>query len=269
MKLQFIQPRPDLANHITKIWLFENSYGLTGHGALIAPNAKPKIIIPFRNGITTTDGNKTTTCHEGDVCLIGIRDVPVTLGTPSGATGSIGIELTTAGAYKFLNLSMSELTNNLYSFSEIFGRLGKELISRTQDIPDPILKIDAIQEFLSTRLIENKRTNSVIDYAVDRLLTSNGMLEIKHLEKKTGYSHRYLNMLFKEHLGISPKTYSTILRFQAYYKQWSKDSSAYFNKEKIFELYYDQAHFIREFKRYTGQTPTQLAGFKNDFGRNF
>jgi AraC-like DNA-binding protein len=95
------------------------------------------------------------------------------------------------------------------------------------------------------------------------------MLEIKSLEKKTGYSHRYLDMLFREHLGISPKTYSTILRFQAYYKDWSKDSTSYFHKDKILELYYDQAHFIKEFKRYTGQTPTQLARFKNDFGQNF
>ncbi|MBS1682290.1 MAG: hypothetical protein JST48_11305 [Bacteroidetes bacterium] len=137
MKLQFFQPTQELKPYITKIWLGENDIGLVNHGTLIAPNAKAKIIIPFRNALTTTDNKKKTICKEGDIYFIGIRAVPVTLGSPKGATGSIGIELTTEGAYKFLQVPMYHLTNNLVSFADLYDTEGTELINRMNDEGNP------------------------------------------------------------------------------------------------------------------------------------
>ena len=90
-----------------------------------------------------------------------------------------------------------------------------------------------------------------------------GLTTIKQLEKKTGYSKRYLDMLFKNHLGISPKKLATIQRFQHFYKHFEGDNI------DIYDLYYDQSHFINEFKRYTGLTPHQYSKMNNDFGRHF
>lgn len=140
MKLRFIQPRQELKTFITKIWLFENNNGLVNHGTLIAPNARTKIIIPYKGILTTTDDKKKATCSEGDICFIGIRDVPVTLSSPRGASGSIGIELTTAGAYKFINVPMNHLTNNLFSFSDLYGKEGKELVRRMNDEKERLKK---------------------------------------------------------------------------------------------------------------------------------
>lgn len=269
MKLQFITPRIELAPYIDQFWVFESAYPLPPEKSLIAPNGKPKIIIPYINALHTTDYAKTTVCKEGGVYIIGIRDVPVTLGSSGTGTGSIGIEFSPAGAYRFLNVPLYELANNLLSFSDIFGIDGSILIRRIAEHEDVQHKVKFIQEFLIQRLRNTKRSNTIIDFAVSHLIASKGLAEIKQLEQKTGYTKRYIDMLFKEHLGVSPKTLSTILRFQHFYKQWTHSNLAPLAKETIYELYYDQSHFIKEFKRYTGLTPMQYAGMKNDFGKYF
>jgi hypothetical protein len=137
VNIQFIEPRHELKPFITKIWLFENNSGFVNHGTLIAPNAKAKIIIPYRNAITTSDHKKTAVCKENNIYFIGIRDEPVTLASPQGATGSIGIELTTEGAYRFLQVPMYHLTNNVFGFSDLYGSEGTELIDKINDEENP------------------------------------------------------------------------------------------------------------------------------------
>ena len=263
MKLQFIQPKQELKSYISKIWLFDNDSGLVNHGTLIAPNARPKIIIPFKNSITTTGNGKTTICNENNAYFIGIRDMPVTLGTPNCVSGSIGIELTTDGAYKFLNNPMYELTNNLFSFSELYGKDGKRLLEQVVENENPHQKINLIQDFLFNQIQVKQRNNFIVNYAVSFMSSLHGLVSIKELENKTGYSKRYLDLLFKNHLGISPKTLATIYRFQHFYKSFQTGGT------NIYDLYYDQSHFIKEFKRYTGLTPLRFSKLNNDFGKNF
>jgi AraC-like DNA-binding protein len=262
MKLQFIQPRSELKPFITKIWVFENKLGLLNHGTLIAPNARAKIILSYRNALATTDSKKTATCHEGDICFIGIRDMPVTLSSPHGANCSLGIELTTEGSGRFLPVPMYHLTNNLFSFSDLYGSEGNDLIRRMAEEENPKQKAAVVQQFLLRQLSKEKSRNPIVHFSVNFISSLHGLTTIKDLEKKTGYSKRYLDLLFKNHLGISPKTLATIQRFQHFYKRGYADLN-------IYESYYDQSHFIREFKRYTGLTPMQYAQFNNDFGRNF
>lgn len=267
MKLEFLKPLPELEPYVTKIWAFENNTGLINHGTLIAPNARCKIIISYKNILTTTDNKRTAICNEGDICFIGLRDVPVTLGSPAGATGSIGIELTTAGAYRFLNIPLHEIANNLFSFETLYGNPGKRLLEKVIDSEEPKQKLNIVQGFLIDYLSANEKNNSIVDYAVNYIWSSHGLAPVKELERKLGYSRRYLDLLFKEHLGISPKTLCTIARFQSFFKYLTLGE--FKASGKIADLYYDQSHFIKEFKRYTGFTPTQYTTLNNDFGKNF
>jgi len=268
MKLTFIHPSQELSPYITKIWLFENNNGLINHGSLIAPNARCKIIVPYKNSLTTTSGNTTRTCHEGDIIFIGMRDVPVRLGSPPGESGSIGIEFTTAGAYRFLPVPMCEIANDLFSFSELYGMRGKEIMQRVRDLECSEQKLKAVQNFLYERLQAINRNNIIVDYSVNAISSACGLSSIRELERRTGYTKRYLDMLFKDHLGISPKTFSTIVRFQSFYKQLSEIGNIV-TDERVSDLYYDQSHFIKEFKRYTGHTPAKFLHLQNDFGKHF
>lgn len=260
--LIFLSPIPRLKPYITKIWLVENDHGLPENN-IVPPNARPKMIIPYVNTITTTSAQNVRTCYEGGIYFIGVRDVPVALSTPRAKTGSIGFEFTSTAAYKFFRQSMHDLANDLFSFADCFGNEGASLEKEVNDLRDPYRKIERVQEFLVDQLTQVKRNNTIVDYSIDLIDRSHGLIGIQELERKTGYSKRYLDLLFKDHLGIAPKALSTILRFQYFYKVVGNQ------KESIYDLYYDESHFIKEFKRFTGYSPGKFAVLDNDFGRHF
>lgn len=260
--LLFITPIADLKEYITRIWIFEGDNGLPDNN-VVPPNARPKIIIPFTNTITTTTATHSRTCSENGIYFIGVRDVPVILSTPKARSGSIGVEFTTAGAYKLFSQPMHYLVNDLFSFDDCFGNEGRQLQREIADLETPYDKVAHLQAYLLGRIRSSQRVNSIVDYAINQITACHGMIGIHELERKTGYTKRYLDLLFKEYVGIAPKSLSTILRFQHFYKGSGNE------KKSIYELYYDESHFIKEFKRYTGYSPKRFSGLSNDFGRHF
>jgi AraC-like DNA-binding protein len=97
---------------------------------------------------------------------------------------------------------------------------------------------------------------------------AHGRMPIKELERKTGYTRRYLDLLFKQHVGLSPKDLAGIFRFQRFYQKWARGLSYDVLKEELYDYYYDQAHFSKEFKRMTGHSPRDfMIVVSNEFGR--
>lgn len=270
MILKRIIPRPELQPFIDTFWVFENDFGVpTDDSRVIAPNGKAKFIYSYLNGLSTIDNGVQTDYKAQDIFFIGIWDKPVTLTSKTRTTGTIGIELTPNGLHRFTRLSAFEIVNKIYSFTDIYGLAGRDLLERLSNTIKIEDKITELQRFLVNIIELTNRNNTLIDYSVHLIKNSSGIVTIKELEKKMGYSKRYLDMLFKEHLGISPKTYSGIVRFQSFYNLWANDESSSFYGDNLYEVYYDQAHFIKEFKKYTGHSPKQYANLKNDFGKIF
>ncbi|MBL8019210.1 MAG: AraC family transcriptional regulator [Leptospirales bacterium] len=244
MRPVLLEPLPELRAYVSKLWIAESINGLSPGTNLIAPNGRPKIMLPYKNNLSTTSRGKTAVCQENDIWFIGIRDT-----------------------YAIIPGSMSELTNTAFSFSDLFGGEGKQLRDRLTEMQEPEHKALALQKFLLRRLQTESRINMVVNTSVQAILATDGLIPIQDLQTKTGYSRRYLNMLFQEHLGISPKTLGTIARFQKFYRLLQDDRTPH--DGLIYDAYYDQSHFIREFKRFTGMAPGRLARLRNEFGRYF
>ncbi|SFW83445.1 helix-turn-helix domain-containing protein [Chitinophaga sancti] len=270
MILKKITPKPELAKLIDNFWVFENDAGLpTEDSRIIVPNGKAKFIYTYLNGLSTIDGGIQTDHREHDIFFIGIWDKPVTLVSGSKITGTIGIELTPNGLHRFTQFSALEIVNKIYSFIDIYGAAGRQLQERLANTGKLEDKIDVFQNFLIRITNMVNRNNLLVDHSVQLIKNTSGLLTINQLVDKMGYSKRYLDMLFKEHLGISPKTYACLVRFQLFYTLWANTDAKNFYQENIYDVYYDQAHFIKEFKRYTGYSPRNYAQLKNEFGKLF
>lgn len=73
----------------------------------------------------------------------------------------------------------------------------------------------------------------IFEYCVEKINASKGKITIKELEKKTGYSNRWLNMKFNEKLGASPKNLSSVIRFSQCYQSFINGSA----KNNFYEFY--------------------------------
>lgn len=184
------------------------------------------------------------------------------------ATETIGIEFNPKGAYRFFNFSLNDIQNQIYSLNDIPGNTGKQLTEQINNTPLFQQKIDLLQQFLLRQLpIEDE--DPIFEFCIEKITFSKGRITVKELEKKTGYSSRWLNMKFHDKLGISPKNLSSVIRFKQYYQSFINHTEEFFSRNDFYNFYYDQSHFIKDFRRYTGLPPTKFEKQINDFGKNY
>ncbi len=269
MKIEFLPPRPELKKFVHKIWVFESPVGMPASDAnLAAPNGCPKLILNCKNSIISSVVGKEQNSREHGLYFIGTRDCSALLRTRNGKTSFIGIEFYPYGAYPVFGIPMSETANRLWLIEDVFDRWGRDIAAAIHGLETLRDKADLIQNRLAAMLARNQLASPLVEYCVSSLRQSNGLMTINELERKTGYSRRYLEMIFKNHVGLSPKGLAGIFRFQRFYRRWIHPASYDDIKDELYDYYYDQAHFAKEFKRMTGFSPERYRHeVTNEFGR--
>ncbi|MDP4284799.1 MAG: helix-turn-helix domain-containing protein [Bacteroidota bacterium] len=270
MRLQNIEPHPLLKSYIDKMWLFESSGKMPAADLkLVVPNGHIKLSVAFRNGIVAAMNGKSFTSKEQNISLTGLADVPVILDVEKDiATGTIVVEFNPQGAYRFFHLSLNDIKNQIYPLTDILGTVAKQLEEQISNVESVEGKVALLQQFLLEQFMLQAE-DSIFEYCVAKITSSKGKITIKELEKKTGYSSRWLNMKFADKLGVSPKNLSTIVRFNQYYNAVANNNEMDFMQNAFYDHYYDQSHFLKEFKRFTGQSHSGFENATNDFGKLF
>lgn len=276
MNLSFFEPYSELKPFIHYIWVFESPVGMPpSESNLAVPNGCSKLIINCENSIISEVQGTLQHSKEQRVYFAGNRDIPVKLSTPQKKTGFIGIEFYPHGAYPIFGIPMAETSNQLLNFDELLGKWGIEINDTVCSLNSAKDKIDLIQRQLIDTLRQNQLKQRrpisnyhLVDYCVNSLKSTNGLMPISVLVNKTGYSKRYLEILFKNHIGFLPKVLAGIFRFQKFYKNWALGSPYNEIKNELNDYYYDQAHYIKDFKRMTGFSPHNYSQkVVNEFGR--
>lgn len=271
MRLQHIEPTPEIAPYIWKMWIFESSGPLPSDDMkLIVPNGRVKLVVPYKNGLNgTIIGQYNHISTEHQVTLIGICDSPSIVDTVHNApSGTIGIEFSPVGAYRFFRLRQSELKNKILPLEDVLGKTAAELQQCLGNTPGLRDKVHLLQQFL-VRLFRQTPRDEILDFCLQTITAANGSTTVRELEKLTGYSSRWLNMKFDDKVGLSPKSLTSLTRFQYYYQAIAGEKQQVLHQKDFYDHYYDQAHFIKEFRRFTGLSPQRFEQVMNDFGRIF
>ena len=263
-----ITPNLLLSPYVAKIHVFESNGRLPKQERkLIVPNANFKLTLTCRNGIVAGVGDKTFIQSENKLSLTGLIDLPVNLDSQEDAeTSTIIIEFNPLGAYRLFRLSFAEVMNQIVEMVDLIGNSALTLQSQLAEANTLDLKLQLLQNFLIDRL-EKVDPDPIYDHCINQIYGSKGLITVAQLEKETGYSSRWLHKKFLEHLGTGPKNFSEIIRFKQFYQVYSTGINAQSPKENIYHFYhyyYDQSHFLRAFKRFTGFTPTELQNSLNE-----
>ncbi len=270
MQLTPILPFPQLSSFIRSFWLFESDFGNpVTSSRVIAPNGCVKIILPFENELFARSSSLSQHHYEGKIQFVGIADEPYVISTHSGAQVRSSLNLPPREPAPLHHLAWMRSPIILYFSPMYTGKPDIKLKSAC------VIQLTRLQKphFCSSSLLPGlsllQSKQMIVNYAVTAINQSCGKVTIGQLEQRTGYSKRYLDILFKRFVGLSPKTLSSITRFQYFHTLWAQNPSPGFYRDEVFRFYYDQSHFIREFKRFSGYTPEQYAVTDNEFGRIF
>lgn len=175
----------------------------------------------------------------------------------------------------FLNLllktSAKEAKNQIISVEDVLKDALQPFQEKLFYKTDPLVIMHDLNLFFTKFLSERIDTEYQFIAAVQQYILQNkGTVLSKDLEKFTGYSERHLERKFESYMGISPKTYSNIIRlhyFLSLMKQENKDQNM--TLLSYHAGYSDQSHLIREFKKNVGLTPRQYANTENKMAVNF
>lgn len=164
------------------------------------------------------------------------------------------IEFKPGGAHCLTGYPQSELADLILDtedYDTVLSQAIKNRMEASADLRELICGLDSL--FLSM-LIQSNVTDPVAKIAFS-MQNRNGNISVKELSDRTFYSERQLSRVFLRSLGINVKTYSRVLRVNYAVRLMKNHRKAFM--EQLYDMgYFDQAHFIHDFKLVCGVTPT-------------
>ena len=158
----------------------------------------------------------------------------------------------------FLREDIGQFNNIVSDLSDVLGASIKTLHSRLLETNDLIRRIELVEKFLLKRLSTDRKLNIRIEeiglllHNINKNYTESS---ISIIASQHGISTRYLHKLIYQYTGLSPKVYNKINRFQHSLKLITKNAASL--TSIAYDCgYFDQSHFIRDFKSFTGVTPS-------------
>jgi AraC-like DNA-binding protein len=170
----------------------------------------------------------------------------------------LGIKFFTHSAAYFFNDEMGVFNNQVSDLGDIIGRPVKTLHSQLLETKDEAKRIELIEVFLLKRLMGNERKIFRINKVADILTCikrNPAESNLSNIASMHGITPRYLHKLIYQHTGLSPTSFHKINRFQFSLKLIGKNDQP-FTSIAYDCGYFDQSHFIRDFKSFTGVTPS-------------
>lgn len=170
--------------------------------------------------------------------------------------GIFGVYLYPFAIPKLFSMPTSELTDYMPDLKTLFGAEGSELEEKIMLAKNNSQRVAIMTSFLERKLLANNKVQPPLCSAISDIIHSGGSVSVNELARRSFLSVRQFERNFKNFSGFTPKLYSRIIRFQMATQQYG-------NSQKSLTAiaydcgYYDQSHFIHDFKQFSGYHPKQ------------
>ena len=255
MKYNEIRPGNRLKQYVKCYYIYESETNVAFEDTVF-PSGFIEIIFNLGTGKWQTavgDGFVTTPSIElwGQI----IRPLPI---KSIGKNTMLGIRFFSHAAAYFLNDKVDLFTNQVVDFSDLSGNTVSILYSKLLETTTWNKRIELVEGFLLHRLSLSERKLrkvAVVSDIMREIRQVDFFDNIENVASRYGITSRYLQKLFLQYTGLTPKLYSKINRFQNSLRLVTKKDTSL--TSIAYDCgYFDQSHFIREFKSFTGFTPS-------------
>jgi AraC-like DNA-binding protein len=166
----------------------------------------------------------------------------------------IGIELRPGMDARLLGASAAELAERHTPLEDLWGRAARELRERLVEPSTLAEQLELFASLLARRFAPVRAMHPAVAHA---LTCIQRVPDVGGIVRASGYSHRRFIALFRDAVGISPKRYQRVLRFERSLRLLLADPTAPMVDVALAAGYSDQPHFHREFREFAGISPTE------------
>ncbi len=258
-----IIPPADLEKIIDCYWIIEND-DPTPYRQKIIPDGYCEIIFhykdPYRICLTDAWEQQSKYLVAGQISRHFLLE-------NTGQSGIIGIKVKPTALTHLFGLTMDSLTDKVIDVPVVLGTRLDALEQDLRHAHDHDGYVNLLNDHFRKLLLAAGYKTSPVDQAVDLIFAHKGMIAVTDMVERIGIGERQLERLFKKYVGLSPKFFARIVRFSTIFQLIQQEDPGWAGL--AYESgYYDQSHFIRNFKAFTGEDPSRY-GFDEKNMANF
>lgn len=219
----------------------------------IPPDGRTEIIVHGGDPFAEPDGPQSTRVQDR-VLFAGQLTRAVRL-LPRGYARVVGAHLRPYAAHAMFGIPQRAMTDRIVDFRDVHRTLARrirdDVVGRESGEAMVAALAAALQAHVGARQVSGS-TAAAVSIATRR----KGLVQVGALARELRVSPRQLERLFDEHVGLPPKLFLRVVRFQEVLRGLRQETSATTWAQRAAEHgFYDQAHFIRDFKTFVGESP--------------
>jgi AraC-like DNA-binding protein len=231
-----------LAGFVDFLWLSEGY--APSHGAeRILPTGLMGLVLDI-SGTSTTPG-----------LVSGARASSFILDT-SKPLSLLGVTFKAGGGYPFVGLPAGKLQDLTVPLDTFWGGRAEELQTKLLEANTTAHRFRIVEEFLSSRLALSTPRSPLVQFALRTFQDSSGAASVGDVVERGGSSARRFIAEFRDQVGLPPKAFCRIARFRKVIRRVALATDVDWSDVALSCGYYDQAHFIHEFREFAGVSPS-------------
>lgn len=248
------RPKPPLSEFVDSFWLYE------GHATEpqiehILPTGTLELVINLRqNELRFYDTKAPENCSRFSGAIVsgahGRGIIPV------AEAFLIGVHFRPGGAFPFLGLPAGELIDTHIDLETLWGLSAVTLRERLCAARTTAERFQLLQQALLSRLCNGAENHYAVSATLEMFAKNQVRPTVRQAAKYLGLSQRRLIEVFKAEVGMTPKLFSRIQRFQQTRTFIQRHPSHNWAGLALDLGYFDQSHLIREFLEFSGLSPT-------------
>jgi AraC-like DNA-binding protein len=189
--------------------------------------------------------------------VVGTMTRPIVV-VSEGRIEFLGVRFHPGMAAAFLRCHAADLTDSSVPIDLLLSKRSPIIQERLLQAQDPVERLRMIDQELTMMLFSADEPDRCVETAVQSITNCMGVIGIEKICSRIGITRQHLARRFQQFVGISPKLFSRITRFQALLKSIESDPAPRWASEAYTQGYYDQSHLIGDFLEFTGMTPSEF-----------
>jgi len=245
------QPAPPLDRFIRVLW-YSSAPEVDHRRERVLPTGCSQVILNLARDFLLDCPDVFTVREAPPAQVVGARSVYDVIDT-SDLADLIGVVFRPGGFPAFAAAPADQFANLNLDLESLWGSAARSLRDNLRELPTPQGRLDCFESFLRHRLLSCPSRSSVPSHAaVQYALTRFPANSVREVAQATGWSERRFSQVFREQVGLAPKVWCRVQRFQRAVRRLRAEVPVPFTTLALECGFYDQSHFANEFRAFSG-----------------
>lgn len=247
-------PASPINKWVRFIWISEGQNDTTKSKVL--PNGSIELIINFGNKQKTLERDTLNTKNTfRNYWIAGLQQQPIIIQSETD-TNLLGIRFLPGGAYPFFKFPVCEMSDSVIEADWLKQEL-EDLRDKAYNLNDHKTIISIVEQYLKKKYGDTFYTISAVQNAAINIFSIDQRFSVREFVQRSGYSHKHFISLFRDQVGVTPKTLQRIVRLQKIIKTLKHTEKIDWMDIVYRFSYYDHSHLVHDFKKLTWMSPEE------------